>query len=78
VDHAFKLLIAVMCLVGCQSRQKNAETIGKPDSTSASDPKLTKPTVKRIWIPRKIDDDGRVMEDAHWRYEITGGSSWAN
>jgi hypothetical protein len=74
--RAFEALLALSLLVGCQSKPKMAEPGMKPGAQS-NDPKLTKPTVKRIWIPRKIEDDGRVMEDGHWRYEITGGSSWS-
>lgn len=73
--HVFRVALVLCCLVGCQSKPKINEVSGKPDAQG--DPKLTKPTVKRIWIPRKIEDDGRVMEDAHWRYEILGGSSWS-
>jgi hypothetical protein len=73
--NAFKAFVIISCLIGCQSKPKVAEPT---PGSQANDPKLTKPTVKRIWIPRKIEDDGRVMEDAHWRYEITGGSSWSN
>lgn len=74
--RAFEALVILSCLMGCQSKPKIADPDAKAGVTG-SDPKLTKPTVKRIWIPRKIEDDGRVMEDAHWRYEITGGSSWS-
>jgi hypothetical protein len=61
---------------GCQTRLLiNDRNPGS--AASDSDPKLIKPTVKRIWIPRKIEDEGKVMEDGHWRYEVTGGSSWS-
>ena len=75
--HAFKFAIVLCCLTGCQSKPKVGDVGAKSDAQQGNDPKLTKPTVKRIWIPRKIEDDGRVMEDGHWRYEITGGSSWS-
>ncbi len=71
----YKLMFVAFCLFGCQTKPSVGDT--KQDAQS-NNPKLTKPTVKRIWIPRKIDGDGRVMEDAHWRYEILGGSSWSN
>lgn len=74
--RAFRIVIVCLCIVGCQSKPKVTDASTKPDGQG--DPKLMKPTVKRIWIPRKIEDDGKVMEDGHWRYEITGGSSWSN
>ena len=74
--RASKIIFFCLCLIGCKSKPKVADLNAKADSQN-SDPKLTKPTVKRIWIPRKIEDEGKVMEDGHWRYEITGGSSWS-
>ena len=70
----FRFLIVAALLIGCQSKPK--VTDGKPGSKE-SVPKLIKPTVRRTWIPQKIEEDGRVMEDGHWRYEVIGGSSWS-
>lgn len=75
--RSFEVTMLFLCLFGCQTKPTVRDATGKASAPSA-DPKLTKPTVKRIWIPRKIEDDGRVMEDGHWRYEITGGSTWSN
>ena len=72
--HAFRLLWVVLLLVGCESKPKITDV--KPDSSSST-PKLIKPTVRRIWIPQKIEEDGKVFEEGHWRYEVQGGSSWS-
>lgn len=74
--RAFSIAILCVLIGGCQSKPKITDANSK--SNAQGDPKLMKPTVKRIWIPRKIEDDGKVMEDGHWRYEVTGGSSWSN
>lgn len=70
--RAFSGAVLLICFVGCVNKPKVADA-----QPGANDPKLTKPTVRRIWIPRKIEDDGKVMEDGHWRFEIMGGSSWS-
>ena len=61
---------------GCSS--KPTVTDAKGQTQTADDPKVIKPNVKRIWIPRRIEPDGKVMEDGHWRFEIIGGSTWSN
>jgi hypothetical protein len=69
-------VLFILLLIACQSKPNvTAVTKGKDSQLS---PKLTKPTVRRLWIPEKIEADGRVMEDGHWRYEIDHESSWSN
>lgn len=68
------LLIAL--LTSCDSKPKLTDVAKGKESTTS--PKLTKPTVRRTWIPEKIEADGRVMEEGHWRYEIDHESSWSN
>ena len=61
--HAFKIAFILCCLVGCQSKPKIGDASAKPDAQQGGDPKLTKPTVRRIWIPRKIEDDQSCGEE---------------
>lgn len=72
--RAISAALMLLSLLGCQT--KPTVTDAKPEA-QASLPKLTKPTVRRSWIPQKIEDDGKVMVDGHWRYEVLGGSSWS-
>ena len=51
---SYALLLCPL-LFGCQTTPRPDET--KDKSTLA--PKLTKPVVRRVWIPEKIEDDGR-------------------
>ena len=69
-------LVVLLCSLffGCQTAKPVADlSKGKSDSN----PKLTKPVVRKVWVPEKIEDDGHVMIEGHWRYEIQSGSSWS-
>lgn len=74
----FALLILCCGFIGsCQSSPKiSTDKNGKENSEPA--PKLTKPVVRKIWIPEKIEDDGLTMTGGHWKYLIDRGSTWAN
>ena len=72
--RAISIALAVAFVAGCKSKPKVTDV--KPD-TPATAPKITKPNVRRSWIPQRIEDDGKIMEEGHWRYEILGGSSWS-
>ena len=69
----FLVLLFFPLLSSCQSKQKADQSKDRSDSI----PKLTKPVVRRVWIPEKTEDDGHVMIEGHWRYEIQSGSSWS-
>ena len=68
-------ILALSCpfFLGCQSVPNPNQSKAKPETN----PKLTKPVVRRVWIPEKIEDDGHVMIEGHWRFEIQAGSSWS-
>ena len=72
--RAISIACMMTAFIGCQTKPKVVDA--KPDAATSA-PKLTKPTVRRTWIPQRIEDDGKVMEEGHWRYEIIGGSSWS-
>ena len=72
--RVISVALALVFAVGCQSKPK--VTDAKPDAQT-NNPKLTKPTVRRSWIPRRIEEDGKIMEEGHWRYEVLGGTSWS-
>ena len=71
-----RLVLATLTLcitTACQTKPKVTDANSEPNQN----PKLTKPVVRRLWIPQKIEDDGRVMIDGHWRYEIERDSTWS-
>ncbi len=72
------LLISIcLLIISCQTAQKNSNDKNVKENTEAA-PKLTKPVVRKIWIPDKIEDDGLTMTGGHWKYLIDRGATWAN
>ena len=68
------LVTLALCITtACQTKPKVTDAKSVPNQN----PKLTKPVVRRLWIPQKIEDDGRVMIEGHWRYEIERDSTWS-
>jgi hypothetical protein len=45
--------------------------------TDDKTPLLTRPEVRRIWVDEKIDDNGRVYEEGHFKYIIDRNSVWS-
>jgi hypothetical protein len=66
-----------LLLISCQTASTKFSKEKSKESLEAA-PKLTKPVVRKIWIPEKIEDDGLTMTGGHWKYLIDKGSSWAN
>lgn len=67
-------LLALTVLTNCQTKPKVTDAKSNEPNKN---PKLTKPVVRRLWIPQRIEDDGRVMIDGHWRYEIERDPTWS-
>lgn len=72
-------VVILLCLIleACQSSPKVVTDRNGKENLEVS-PKITKPIVRKIWIPEKIEDDGQTMIGGHWKYFIERGSSWAN
>lgn len=73
-------IVSILCIIslvtGCRSSPKVPTHNEKENPDLA--PKLTKPVVRKIWVPDKIEDDGLTMTGGHWKYFIDKGASWAN
>lgn len=66
--------VLAMSLVGCQTNSK------KPDSNDKSKPevpKLTKPSVRKVWVPPGIEDDGRTYREGHFIYILERETTWS-
>ena len=50
-------------------------TAPKKKEEPAIDPRLTRPEVRKVWVPDKISGD--EYEAGHWKYVIQKNSSWA-
>lgn len=68
--------IAILAIMGCQ-------TVGKIKNQSANNkesnqgPKLTRPAIKKIWVPESIEDDGKVLIEGHYKWLLEKDSTWS-
>jgi len=70
--------IGLLFLFGCSS-MKNKSTSGKQEtSTNQSQPKLTKPVARRIWVEPQVLENGSIYIEGHWKYVIEKESTWTN
>lgn len=68
--------IAVIAIIGCQAPGKN-ENQNTNDKESNQGPKLTRPVIKKIWVPESIEDDGRVLIEGHYKWLLEKDSTWS-
>lgn len=70
------LAAAILAIVGCQSpiKIKDAKSDGKENLQG---PKLTKPVIKKVWVPEAIEDDGRVLIEGHYKWLLEKDSTWS-
>lgn len=67
---------ALLAIVGCQTaiKIKDAKNDGKEIPAG---PKLTKPVIKKVWVPEAIEDDGRVLIEGHYKWLLEKDSTWS-
>lgn len=61
---------AIIAILGCQSKQKKSDK-----DQNLVPPKLTRPEVRKIWVPDQIHDN--IYESGHWQYVIDKQSVWS-
>jgi hypothetical protein len=66
-------MLASLC--GCQTNQKKDSD--SKDKTKSEVPKLTKPSVRKVWVPAQIEDDGRTYRDGHFIYILQKETTWS-
>jgi len=59
-----------MFLAACSTKQKKVDAGAEPIS-----PKLTRPDVRKVWVPDQIKDN--IYEMGHWQYVIDKQSVWS-
>jgi predicted small lipoprotein YifL len=64
---------ALFSILACQSKLK----INDPKDGPNPGPKITKPVVKKIWVPEQIEDDGRVLIEGHYKWLLEKDSTWS-
>jgi hypothetical protein len=67
------LLATILCACTTPSKDPNK----KEDIQKDNSPLLTKPVVRRIWIPDQILDGGKVFDQGHWRYLLEKETTWS-
>ncbi len=73
--RSIKLIVLLLCfeLCGCASFNKTKPT----ESTQTEQPKLLKPTVKKIFIPPEIRSGGREWIEGHNMFRIEQETTWS-
>jgi len=66
--NLFYFLVISVC-ISC------ANTNVKKEDSSLAVPKITKPIVRRIWVPDEIRDSEYIM--GHWKYLLKQESTWS-
>lgn len=70
-----RLLVLVtifLSLNACNTNSKKSSADSSIDS-----PKLTKPVVRKIWVPPAIEDGGKVYRDGHYKYLLENETVWS-
>ncbi len=70
--------VAFCMLTGCTSMKSKSEADKTGSSTNQSQPKLTKPVARRIWIEPQVIENGSIYIEGHWKYVIEKESAWTN
>jgi hypothetical protein len=62
----------ILALASCATNSKKSSTDNATDS-----PKLTRPVVRKIWVPPAIEEGGKVYRDGHYKYLLENESVWS-
>lgn len=80
--HFWRIFLYILglslCLQACASKGTVSPVGNNAKNKKNEDvPKLTKPTVRRVWVPAQMKENGTVYEDGYWRYLIEKESVWS-
>lgn len=67
------LLCMFQILSACQAASKPKENEGH----AKDPPLLTKPEVKKIWVPAAIEEEGKVYRDGYYKWILEKGTLWS-
>lgn len=71
----YRLFMFVSIAMLCSCTTTHKDNLKKEDP--ANSPLLTKPVVRRLWIPDQILDNGKVFDQGHWRYLLETEPTWS-
>ncbi len=66
-----RIITVCLLLTSCSTKKLN-DPIQNPLG-----PKLSKPTVRKIWVPQEIRNGGTEWVDGHYMYRIEKDSKWS-
>ena len=67
------VLLLIFAFSGCAAFNKSTATEPK----QAEQPKLLKPTVKKIFVPPEIRSGGREWVEGHYMFRIEQETTWS-
>ena len=68
----YTLFLALFSLLGCGSTQ-----LTNKDNPQKEVPKITKPILKKIWVPEEIKNNGTEYVEGHYMNVIEKDSVWS-
>ena len=71
LKKAFILCSLIGLFTGCQSMKKSD---GAKAELAAPAPTLTKPEVKKVWVPPAIEEDGKVYREGYFKWVLQKGT----
>lgn len=75
MKRCFTLLLTIgLAASGCATTNKKTNVESKEN---VPPPKLLAPSVRKIWIPPQLKDNGQEWEEGHYIYRIERGTSWS-
>lgn len=69
------LSLTLTLLAACTTPSQKLDK--KDDVKQENVPLLTRPQVRRIWIPDQILEGGKVFDQGHWRYLLEKETTWS-
>lgn len=71
--YQLSMFVIISMLSACTTASKDIQKKEDPSNS----PALTKPVVRRLWIPDQILDNGKVFDQGHWRYLLETEPTWS-
>lgn len=81
--QTYASILALMLCFTLQSCASKDKGIIKQIESNSKDqkpeevPKLTKPVVRRVWVPPQVKENGSIYEEGYWRYLIEKEAVWS-
>lgn len=71
------LSFSIFSISACSNLTKKPNSFMNKESKEEKIPKITKPNVKKVWIPDEIRNNGTEYIEGHYMYLIERNSTWS-